>query len=243
MAANSLYQLSDMAEQVAENYGDTSDITITKAKKWINRAGIIFSEVGDWRFLNVYGEILSTVVSQELYEVTPSGTNKVNKILTLYSSQPIQRRIQLIEDRQFRRLYPNNTATGFPYYYREAGRSTTVLDVPIIGLYPIPDSIITLRYDFKRQIPMLINDTDDPRLAWGMPQHYCELVIDLATAIGFRELDDSMHGEAYQEAMSRIAGAYKDDGANVENRFVFAPMESEDMDRFFDPMLDPRFYE
>lgn len=243
MAANDLYTQIDMATQVALNYGDTSDITIEKAKKWLNRGLVLINEAGDWSWARVFGEELTTVASQEIYSLTPTSSNTIKKLESVYMSSPIQRRLKMVEDRQFRRLYPNNTATGTPFFYRKAGKDRTAVDTLKIGLYPVPSGVYTIKYDFVSNIPLLVAETDDPRKVCGMPTSLCELLIDIATAIGFRELDDAVYQSAFAEVVERIAQAYRDDYSEIEDSFVMAPMESSDIDKFFDPVLTPYFNE
>ncbi len=51
MAANTLFTFQAIATEVAQNYGDTSDLTLSKAYKWVNRALIRVSEIGDFSWL------------------------------------------------------------------------------------------------------------------------------------------------------------------------------------------------
>jgi len=184
MAADSLFTLSDLAEQVGLNLGAVDDISLAKCKKHINRALIRFSEMGMWPFQYRYAQALNTVASTEDYTVT--GAIKYS---SLYTSQPIQRKLTLIEDRKFRAMFPNNTAVGTPYYYREAGWSTHLLRNSMkISLYPIPDGVYNLKYDGLAPITLLSADTDDIRTTTGMPSHLVDLVIEMATAIGWKEI-------------------------------------------------------
>jgi hypothetical protein len=238
MAASDLFTLAQIADQVCLNFGDTSDITQAKAKKWINRALLRFSELGDWSWQRVFAASLSTVASTEIYDL--SG---VKQITAIYVSSPVQRKLTLMEDREFRRRYPNNTATGMPYYYREAGWSTTTANTRKLGFYPIPDGVYTIKYDYIRSIQLLSSDTDDIRVATGMPQHLVDLVIEMATAIGWKELDDGDSTEQMREVLQRLAAAYAEDQHSIDDVFVMAPLETSDIDKFFDPVLSPNFNE
>lgn len=236
MAANDLFSLANLADAVCLNIGATDDLTQAKAKKWVNRALLRFSELGYWSFQYQYGAILTTVAAQEEYSL--SGVLKVNSI---YTSTPIQRKLRLIEDNYFRSMYPNNTATGAPYYWRRTGWSTTTVNTPKIGLYPIPDIAYTLKYDYVKPINLLGSDTDDIRLVTGMPSPLIDLVIEMATAIGWKEIDDGDSQAQMQECMLRLKAAYGDDKSEIDERLIMAPLESDNLDRYYDPQLSPLF--
>ena len=143
-------------------------------------------------------------------------------------------------------MYPNDTATGTPYYWRLAGRSnasTSALDTLKVGLYPIPDAAYTLKWDGVRRITLLSADSDDVRVVTGMPVNLVDVLIEMATAIGWKEIDDAAASEQMQEVLIRLKGAYSDDQHNIEDRLIMAPFESDEIDRYFDPQLDPRFNE
>lgn len=236
MAANSLFTLADLANLVCLNVGSTDDLTQAKAKKNINRALIRFSEMGYWSWQYLFAQTLNTVASQEVYEVS-----NVVKINSIYTAQPIQRRLTLVEDRKFRSMYPNNTAVGAPYYWRRMGSSSTTVDTQKVGLYPIPDTVYNLKYDCVAPITLLTSDTDDIRLITKMPSHHVDLVIEMATAIQWKEIDDAQAAEQMQECLLRLKAAYADDVSEIDDKLIMAPLEADNIDRYFDPTLDPRF--
>lgn len=235
MAADSLFLLSEIATQVGLNVGATDDITLAKAKKWINRALLRFSEMGYWSWQRFYARSTATVASQEENSITD-----VVKITSIWISSPLQRKLELVPDRKFRALYPNNTATGTPYYWRRTGWSTSTVNTMKIGFYPIPDAIYTLKYDGIKPITLLTSDSQDIRLITGMPSNLVDLVIEMATAIGFKESDDVASAEQMNECMIRLKAAYGDDNSEIEDRLIMAQMET-DLDQYFDPVLPPTY--
>ena len=247
MAATDLYTLANLADQVCLNVGATDNVTQAKAKKWINRAILRFQEMGEWSFQRVYEQAFPGSPNGS---VTVSGTKVYTvpncfRIESLYLRSPIQRRLVMLDDRKYRRMYPNDVATGSPYYYRLAGRShsATVQNALKVGLYPIPDAAYTLLWDGIKPLTLLSSDSDDIRTVTGMPDFMLDLVIEMATAIGFKEIDDSVSPGQLQETLVRLKGAYSKDQHDIDLRLIMAPFESEDVDRYFDPSLDPRFNE
>lgn len=236
MAANSLFTLEEIATQVALNVGDTSDYSITLAKQWVNRALLRFMEMGTWSWQHVYGGTVNTVAGTAT--ITLTG---ILKMESLFINSPMQRKLILIEDRKFRAMYPNATATGAPYYYRVAGNSLTTVNTLVFGLYPIPDAVYTLNYDYIRPIGLLSADADDIRTTTGMPSSHVDLVIEMATAIGFKADDDEASSRQMEECMARLAAAYSKDQYQIEDRLVMAPMETDNIDSYFDPIDLPNF--
>jgi hypothetical protein len=154
---------------------------------------------------------------------------------------PIQRTLTLIEERRFRELYPNSNFSGAPFYWRRAGQSKTNLNSQIISLYPIPDAIYALKWDGIKEMTLLSADTDDIRAVTGMPSKYVNMIIELATSIGFKELDDSQYGEQFQECLLRLKGLYGDDQTEIDDQLVFATLDNFDSNFFQDPILPPQY--
>ena len=247
MAANDIFTLASLADQVSLNVGSQDNITELKAQKWINRALLRFQELGEWSWQRVYEQPFPNaaapvlVANQKVYTVS-----NCLRIESIFLRSPIQRRLVMLEDRQYRRMYPNDTATGTPYYYRLPGRTNVDnqhLNSRNVGFYPIPDSGYTVLWDGVAPINYLLNTTDDIRVLTGMPDFLVDLVIEMATAIGWKEIDDADGQAQMAEVLKRLKGAYSDDQNEIDSRLIMAPFESEDIDRYFDPQLNPNFNE
>jgi hypothetical protein len=238
MAANSLFTLEDLALEVSKNIGDTSEYTLADAKKWINRAIMMFTEMGEWSFQRVYGPAnsVNTVANTATVEI-----DNVLKITSIYSASPVQRTLTLIEDRTFRARFPNPNATGTPYYWRIAGRKADDSDTQIIGVYPVPDGVYTLYFDAVRPISLLVNDSDDIRTVTKMPSTYVNLVIEIATAIGYKRDDDVKSREQLEECAQRLQSLYYKDQDQIDDRLITRPLEADDMAMVADPLLPPTF--
>jgi hypothetical protein len=236
MAANSLFTLEEIALEVAKNVGSTDELTLADAKKWINRALMMFSEQGQWSFQKVYAQTVSTVANVATVEIPG-----VLEIDSLFASNPVQRTLYLIEDRTFRARFPNPNATGTPYCWRIAGRKADTTDTQVIGLYPIPDGIYTLLYDAIRPITLLVNDSDDIRTVTKMPSTYVNLVIEIATAIGYKRDDDQKSREQLEEAAQRLENLYYKDQDQIDDRLITRPLEADDIQSIYDPILPSTF--
>lgn len=244
MAANSLFILSDLANQVCLNLGATDDLSQLKAQKYINRALIRFSEMGIWSWQKVYAQAFPGATS-----VTVNGTFEYSvknclEIHSLYFDPTNSNvgRLILMGDREFRQRYSQANATGRPYLYLERGRAnadTNNLDTQKIGLYPIPDAAYTLKWDGIKPISLLTSASDDVRVVTGMPVSMIDILIEMATAIGWKEIDDAQAAEQMQEVMVRLKGMYQKDNHSIEDNHVFRSFEGEDFYR--DPTLPANY--
>lgn len=245
MSATDLFTLADLKTQVCLNLGATDDISMAKAGKYINRALIRFSEMGEWSWQRVYAQAFPGATSVTVASQFEYSVRNCLRITSLYMASPIQRRLVLQGDRDFRRMYPNATATGTPYYYVQRGRTadSTNKDIQKVGLYPIPDAAYTLLWDGVKPISLLSADTDDVREVTGMPVRMVDILIEMATAIGWKEIDDGDAAVQMQEVLTRLKGAYADDNHDVEDVQILAPFEGESLDKIFDPTLPPNFGE
>lgn len=246
MAATDLFAFSDLKTQVALNLGATDDVSMAKCGKYINRALLRFQEMGEWSWQRVYEQPFPGATS-----VTVAGTKTYSvknclRITSLYLSSPLQRRLVLLDDRVYRKRFPNDTAQGTPYYFMLRGRggntaSPAAYDTLKVGLYPIPDSAYTLLWDGVKPITLLSADTDDVRVVTGMPITLVDLLIEMATAIGWKEIDDGDAAVQMQEVMSRLAAAYSDDNHDIEDVHIMSPFDAEDIDKLYDPTLPPQY--
>lgn len=243
MAADSLYLFSDLKQQVCLNLGATDDITQAKSEKYINRALIRFSEIGIWSWQRVYNQAFPGTTS-----VTISGTStySVKNCLEMHSlyydpAQSNVGRLVLMGDREFRARYSQPTATGRPYLYLERGRvnSATEKDVLKIALYPVPDTGYTLLWDGIKPITLLTGTTQDVREITGIPVSMIDILIEMATAIGWKEIDDAAAAEQMQEVLMRLKGMYNKDNHSIEDNHIMRGYESDDYYR--DPVLPPQF--
>lgn len=243
MAANSLFALSDLTTQVCLNLGAVDDVSVAKAQKWINRALIRFSEMGIWSWQKVVEQAFPGATSVTVAGTATYSVKNCIEMQSLYfdpSSSNVGR-LLLMDDREFRRLYQQTTATGRPYLYLHRGRvnDATNKDVLKIGLYPIPDAAYTLKWDGIKPISLLTATTDDVREVTGMPVTMVDILIEMATAIGWKEIDDQAATVQMQEVMVRLREAYNRDNHDIEDNHV---MRSDPgPDPYMDPRLPPQY--
>ena len=157
-------------------------------------------------------------------------------------SSPYQKKLDLIEDREFRARFPNDTFTGCPYFYRVHGTSTSNPDYLSFAFYPIPDAVYTIKYDGVRPIELPSSDSMDIRVTTGMPSMLADVLIDMATAIGFVGDDDVKADRQLASAIARLENAYKMNDSQIDDRLVARPFGGvEDMQGAQDPWLPTNY--
>ena len=243
MGMDSLFTMTDLQLQVGKNLGAVDDSSLADAAKHINRSLIRFAEMGVWSWQRVYNQAFPGLTS-----VTISGTQEysVRNCLEMHSlyfdpSSSTVGRILLMGDREFRRLYSQANASGRPYLYLERGRvnSSTLKDVLKIALYPIPDAAYTIKWDGIKAITMPTAGTDDIREITGMPSSMVDILIEMATAIGWKAIDDAIAAQQMQEVMLRLKAMYEKDNHSIEDTHIFRGFNGEDFYR--DPTLPANY--
>lgn len=243
MAADSLFTLADLKTQVCLNLGATDDVTQSKSEKYINRALIRFSEMGIWSWQRVFNQAFPGTTSVTVSGTSTYGVKNCLELHSLYYDPAGSQwgRLLLMGDREFRQSYQSPTATGRPYLYLHRGRTNTATekDVLNIGVYPTPDAAYTLKWDGIKPITLLTGVTQDVREITGIPVHMIDILIEMATAIGWKEIDDAVTGEQMNEVLMRLKGMYNRDNHSIEDVHVMRGFDSEDYYR--DPTLPPQY--
>ena len=236
MSATDLFTLTDLSLEVAQILGDTSDIGIAKAKKFINRALIRVSEIGDFPFLVIEGASFATVASTETYGLAVG----VKRILAVYVTGNSARKFTLMNNRDFRERFPNvSSSVGTPYFYRYTKTDTTT-GQRYVGLYPIPSAVETIYYDYIKEMVLLTNNTDDVRIVSGLPDYMVDALIELAAAIGMREQDDENYEGAMAEAIARWNNLYLENNSEIDDRIRARPSDGQSLD-YLDPKLPSNY--
>lgn len=243
MAFDALYTMADLQLQVGLNLGATDDVTLAKAAKYVNRALLRFSEMGIWSWQKVFGQSFPGTTSVTISGTADYSVKNCLEMHSLYFDPAGSQwgRLTLMGDREFRQCYQNPIATGRPYLYLHRGRvnSSTEKDVLKIGLYPVPDAAYTLKWDGIKPITLLTGATQDVREQTGMPSHLIDLLIEMATAIGWKEIDDADAATQMQEVMIRLKNAYNRDNHSIEDVNIMRGFDSEDYYR--DPQLPSNY--
>lgn len=142
----------------AQFTGDNVDPIIDRIKDWTNEVYTEICNSGYWRFLETEGTFL-TVIGQETY---PLATNCiVNRLINVreIKTPSILRRIDF---KSIDQSYPDTSesSSGTPVYYYFQNNN--------MSLFPVPDSVMTIKYRYYKTVTEMIDATDIPLI----PEHW-----------------------------------------------------------------------
>lgn len=171
------YTLKELYDELVLRLGSRTDVTLTRATKWINDSYRDIAASLDLPELKG-GYSFSTVASQPLY-LLPVNVKSINKVgisdSIVYANDGGTKLIALDESR-YRTLAD---ATGDPTYYYQVGR--------MLVLYPTPTSVKTIIIDAKfRPKPLLVANSTTERPI--LEPEWNEGLLRLATQYGFNAL-------------------------------------------------------
>ncbi|MGD9581589.1 MAG: hypothetical protein AB7V50_09470 [Vampirovibrionia bacterium] len=142
----------------AQFSGDNIDPIIDRIKDWTNEVYIEICNSGYWRFLETEASF-SSVPAQETYSLANDCiTNRIINVREMKTPSLLTR----IDFKNLDKLYPDTsiTASGTPsYYYFENNN---------ISLFPVPDSVMTIKYRYYKTVTELSDSTDLPLI----PEHW-----------------------------------------------------------------------
>lgn len=97
-----------------------------------------------------------------------------------------------------------------------------------VRLWPIPDTEYRIYVDFKKNIEHMRQDQDDAREFFSLPPDMLEILIQMATALSFKGIDDARYTEDMAEAEFMLANAYADDQENNDTVIRAREIETEE---------------
>lgn len=161
---------------------------------------------------------------QVLHELWIQGTNR-----TLLVRIPTTQRRRFVPD--------PSQYSGVPTMWDEAGVDTT--GAKIVSLFPVPGGVYTVYYRFHKHVLPARQDQQDLRAYWGMPANVIECVIQMATALSFKGIDDDRYQLERGEAETMVDAAYAVDQVKG-NTTIRVPANNTD-DYHGGPKLPPAF--
>lgn len=169
----------------------------TALKLWLNDGQRDILNRYLWDFTRTYEDI-STVASTVTYTLTNPGV--IYDVRNTTSLIPLS----YLGDLDFDRLFPNQSATGTPRYFRSSGQtqtSSSTQSLPTISLYPIPDAVYTIRVRFNQRF----SDLSDSADISAIPATYHELLVNYACNVFFSSQGDNRAIEYYTKYENGLA--------------------------------------
>lgn len=233
---NDLFSLSALSREVGESYGDTSEISLEKCKRALNRALWLVNRKGRWIFSNVEDNTFDTVSGEDHY-VLKAGVKEPEYLRTIDPARKIMR----VDRRKLLTAIPNNLiVAGAPIYYWVVGYNKPRKAIEI-AFYPIPDGIYTVYIDSQYNIPLLVDNDDDIRTVSGIPEEMIPTVIDLAIAVMFDKSDDVRYQQKMAEAELRLDDDFYRLGSNPDENLNARSFDIDMRSVYQDPILPPDY--
>lgn len=216
----------ELVQVCKDEYGKDNGEWEARYVRFINRGQREICNYRDWSFLMDMANTVNTVAGTESYTLTETDNKKL--ISVRISTTGYRKRLYPVQYDDFRDIHPSvdtSTERGTPGYYYTVGRSST--NQMNIKLYPVPDQVYTVEYDYYKVPTDMGDDADVPVI----PNAYQDLLIDyvlwksyqherdLATAAAYR--DQFMQGlremaSDYGQPETTEAQYFNYDGEEVE---------------------------
>lgn len=148
-------EFAPVSETVISQFeGSNVDPIVDRIKDWTNEVYIEICNSGYWRFLETQSSF-NTVVGQESYSL--ASNCQVNRIIDVRETVT-PTLLNRIDFKDIDNTYPDTSQTtnnkSWYYYFFNN----------MIYLYPIPDSIFTVKYRYYKTVSELANATDIPAI-------------------------------------------------------------------------------
>lgn len=195
------YTLQELFDELILRLGGRTDVTLTRATKWINDTYRDIAASLDMAELKG-GYSFNTVVAQSLY-LLPLNVRTINKVATVLN--PMQ--LIDVDESRFRSLID---ATGDPTHYYQVGR--------MIVLYPTPTSVQSIVVDarFRPQKLLVANAATERPI---LQPEWNEGLLRLATSYAFNALvEPDLAANAENQFVSWARRQKELDADNQEDR-------------------------
>jgi len=190
-------------ETVQQIIEDTSSDSLIRIKDWINEAQQVISQSKDWAFLQAESTF-DTVSGDEEYSLD-SDLAKLGQVRITTSGY--ERILGQADYADFTRNHPapTNETNSTPLVYYPSTLDSSGYQQ--IKLYPIPDVVYTIKYNYKKILSDLSNSTDVSKI----PARYHFLLIKYPCYQAFLAMADSRYIDflrQFKEGLIRMKNDY-----------------------------------
>lgn len=209
---NELYRFSQIAYDVGLIFGSTTDQSLDRARRMINRAAVhIAGKNRRWSWLRKKDSLL-TIASEPEYSLPDDFKREEQFWIQEGSRQKLDR----ISTRRKTELAPDATlVTGTPRLYDYEGVDSS--GAKIVTFYPVPaSSDLEIWFRYSRYLLPIINDDTDVRSYWGMPPEVIELLIQKASALALQGVNSDKYFALNKATDDAIDAAYAEDQSNPD---------------------------
>ncbi len=216
----------ELIQTCKDDFGEDSGEWVARYKRLLNRGQREIANAKDWPFLIDFDNTFNTVAGTESYTLTETNIKKLVNLRI--STDGYEKRLAPVNYNEFTATYPHvDTASerSTPSCYTQAGRSSTYQMQ--IKLYPVPDAVYGILYDFYKEPTDMALDADTP----FMPTIYHDLLIDYAMYKSYQHKRDFNTAATYKNSFDmgvrNMIGDYQNNGSAEMQMISYAGQEGE----------------
>jgi hypothetical protein len=231
-----LFRFGEVAYDVAQIFGVTTEQGLSRARRALNRAIIdIAGHDRKWSWLRTKTS-LETIATEREYSLDPSARPDIQQFWMTGANRGV---IDRVPTGKFVRNMPDpESYSGNPYLFDYEGVDSSGLVV--VSFFPTPASAIEIFYRFTRH-PMPIKDeSKDIRVAWGIPPNMLETLTQRAAMLMVQGVNGERYDKMKADTDLQIKEAYAADQAKPGTIFR-APMHGGPELYDGDPLLPSTF--
>lgn len=234
MGAQDIFTLEAIATEVGQTYGSTNAISLTKIKRWINRAILEITNYGEWLFLVDGDETFDTEATTAEY-CMPCNIKEIKKLYYRDEDYDLH---YVPYDKWIDAIIDDTENSGRPTHYTIVGWDQYSRGWKI-RLWPVPDAVKTIYISADKFIPLFEADEDD--LRDRMPETMLPLVIAIAEKFALKDLDDITEATRIAETRALLTEYHGKQNTQRNLRLRAKPHEEPDVNRALDPILPPNY--
>lgn len=206
---NELYKFENVILDIARQYGNESQKSQDRIARLVNRAAtLVVGNNRQWKFLK---KVETFTTSSGVSEYTLN--TDVDEILLFWKTGSHRGSLTRIPPGQFRKYVPDESVySGIPNLWDDMGTDSN--GSMVVALWPIPSGSVEVKYQYYRRPVPLRNGGDNLIARWGMPPRVIECVIQMATALTFKGIDDARYKAERAEAEAMIQDCFMADQFN-----------------------------
>lgn len=233
---NELYRFGEIAYDVAQIYGVTTEQGLKRARRALNRAMIsIVGSDRKWSWLRVKDSFHTTSGVRE-YSLQREVRGDISHV---WMEGTTPGKLSRVPTGQMLRSEPNPEAvSGTPTLFDYEGVDSS--GCIVMTLYPTPSGDFEIFHRYTKRIAPLDDVDQDVRTYWGLPDELLEALTQKAAALCVQGVSTEKYMALNSAAEGMIEMAYSSDQSRTNTRYI-APMQENGDRAYGDPRLPPQF--
>lgn len=212
----------ELIQVCKDEYGKDNGEWVARYQRLLNRANRTIVNAKEWPFMVDYSNTFNTTAADDSYTLTETNLKKI--LAMRVNTDGYEGVIAPAQYQDFVSVEPHVDVSdaseqGVPHVWYPDGRSATYqLQV---RLYPVPDAVYEIGYDFYKNPTEMTNASDVP----DTPEPYHDLLIDYVLWKSYQHERDLQTAQVYEaqfyRGLRRMMGDYnsREDAFDAVIRF------------------------